>query len=434
MSTTEAALAAPAETSESIYNRIFWLSFTANTSLVTANALTFRFAELVSYLGGTEETSGSIVGIGMIGAIMARLLLGQGIDHFGVKKVWPAMSILFVLSCFLFLVVTELTWMIYFARIIFAVGLAGMFTCSMVHIQQQVPAHRRTEVLGILGTSGFIGMVLGTQLGDAIFNTLPEGRTQFLALFSSATALGLFYILSVRLLTRRDNHNRPHQTHAAHRLIFRYWPGNVVFVAIMMGVSFTVISVFLTRFATTLGLSGIGTYFAAFSVFAFFTRVIGRGWSRTIGRHRLILMGLGGQCLGFVLFPFVTTGWHLIFPAIACGFGHALLFPSVVSLGTEVFPRPFRGSGTTIILGFTEVGAMLSARPLGWLIDNVSFDAMFFSAAGMAALIGLLYALTSTRRHDTDLAYSEDKVVLSEDKTADEEAEAVPFPQLGRNA
>jgi hypothetical protein len=37
-----------AETSEqSIYNRTFWLAFLANTALVFANALTFRFAQLV---------------------------------------------------------------------------------------------------------------------------------------------------------------------------------------------------------------------------------------------------------------------------------------------------------------------------------------------------------------------------------------------------
>ena len=65
MSTPE-TLAAPAlRESETIYNRVFWLAYAANVSLVTANALTFRFAELVNYLGGTEEITGAIVSTGM---------------------------------------------------------------------------------------------------------------------------------------------------------------------------------------------------------------------------------------------------------------------------------------------------------------------------------------------------------------------------------
>ena len=41
------------------------------------------------------------------------------------------------------------SWSIYLARIAYFVGLTGMFACSMTHIQNQVPAHRRTEVIGI---------------------------------------------------------------------------------------------------------------------------------------------------------------------------------------------------------------------------------------------------------------------------------------------
>jgi predicted MFS family arabinose efflux permease len=129
---------------------------------------------------------------------------------------------------------------------------------------------------------------------------------------------------------------------------------------------------------------------------------------------------------------------------MACGFGHAVLFPSVVSLGTEVFPREYRGSGTTIILGFTEVGAMISARPLGWVIDRYGFSAMFNTAAGCAVAVILLYALTSARRHDNDLTHTrrpsdeDEPGELAETgekrDTGDEESIAVPFPQLGRNA
>ncbi len=51
----------------SIYNRVFWMAYAANVSLVMANALTFRFAEFVSWLGGSEQTAGTIVSVGIFG-------------------------------------------------------------------------------------------------------------------------------------------------------------------------------------------------------------------------------------------------------------------------------------------------------------------------------------------------------------------------------
>jgi len=246
-------------------------------------------------------------------------------------------------------------------------------------------------------------MICGSQLGDLIFQAAPEGRTRFLLLFGGAALLGTYYLASVLFLTRRDVHERPLETPAAHHLILRYWPGYVALVAIMLGFGITVITVFLTRFATQLGLSGIRTFFAAYSISALMFRVPATRWSRTIGRHRMILLGLAGNGIGHALLPFVTLERHFLIPAVACGFGHALLFPAVLSLGAGRFPRHYRGSGTTIVLGFTEVGAMISAPLFGWIIDNFDFATMFYSASGCTFSVALLYALTAARQPDYDI-------------------------------
>ena len=416
--TTDIAFSAHPATDQSIYNRRFWLAFAANFALVTANALTFRFAEFVAFLGGSEAVAGAIVSVGMIGALIGRLAIGQTIDRYGTRLVWPIGSMFFVVACLMFLCGTQLSWVLYVARVAFAIGLAAMITCSIVHIQNQVPAFRRTEVIGSLGSSGFIGMIAGTQMGDVIFHTIPEGRQRFVVLFGLAMTLGLFYIVAVTMLTFRQGHERPQHTPGAHRLIFRYWPGNVVLAAMMMGMAFTVISVFLTRFATHRGMGGIGMFFASFCVSAFAFRIVGRRWSRTIGRHRLILLGLAGQVTGMATLPLVTQSWHFAFPAIGYAFGHALLFPSVVSLGAGAFPIEYRGSGTTIVLGFTEVGAMLSAEPLGWIIVKFGFTPMFLTVAGLGVVVAIVYWITDAHKHDDEIV-RDDAESETRESTAD---------------
>jgi len=391
-----------------VYSAAFWIAYAANTAVVTGNALTFRFAELVDFLGGRERVAGAIIGIATAAALLSRLFLGQALDRYGVRRLWVLSSLLFVAGGALLTVADSLSGLLIAARSLFAVGLAGMFTCSTVHIQSLVPSHRRTEVIGSLGSSGFVGMILGAILGDLIFHRL-DGRLRFIVLFGAATLLGALYVALVLIATRGDRHDAPAKTPAIHKLALRYWPGNVILVALVMGTMLAVTTVFLTRFATQRGLSGLGPFFAAYAGSAFTFRLVTRGWSRTVGRHRMILLGLAGHAVAMLLLPFVTNEWLFAVPALFGGFGHALLFPAVVSLGSEAFPVQYRGTGTTLVMGFFDVGTFASAPILGGIIDafdGSGFTPMFLFAAAVATCVAVIYSLTTARTPDSDLTAS----------------------------
>lgn len=385
-----------------VYNRRFWLSYAANFALVTANSLMFRFAELVAYLGGNERAVGAIVGTGLFGVLVVRLLFGQTIDRYGTRTIWTASSLLFISGCALLALCHHVSIALYVARTIYSVGVAGMFTCSVVHIQNMVPLHRRTEAIGALGTSGFLGTMAGANLGDWIFAIYPQGQARYIALFGAAAAFGVFYLAVVLFLTRRDLHVPSQGSPAAFKLLMHYWPGAVVLVAVTLGMGLSLTTVFLTRFATDLKIPGIRTFFTTYSLVALVFRVPSTRWAKTIGRHKTILLGLAGNIVGHVLLPFVNTEWHFVFPAMACGFGHALLYPAIVSLGSGAFPRQYRGLGTTLVLGFTELGTAISPPILGWIIDRFGFDPMFYTAAIFGLAVSLFYAWGPAREPDFD--------------------------------
>jgi MFS family permease len=404
-----------------IYNRAFWLAYSANLLLVTANSLTFRFAEFVQFLHGTEVVTGQIVRAGLIGSLLVRLVLGQAIDGLGVRRLWIASSLVFISGCSLFVVIDHLGPLLFVARVLFTSGIASMFACSICHIQNQAPPHRRTEVIGSLGTSGFVGMVTGTQLGDLLFRTVSDHHTLFVMLFAMTAVLGAGYLAIVLYLTRRDGLPHPHAGPPAHRVIFRYWPQPVVLVSLLMGVGFTVTTVFLTRYATEQKLGGIGAFFAGYAVSAFVFRWVSRTWSQTIGRHRMLLIGLAAHTTGYLLLTRVTSQWGFVLPSLCTGFGHALLFPCVVSLGAGAFPPEHRGTGTSITLASIDLGTMISAPILGGVIERQGFDAMFYWTAALMLAGVVIYGALKFHVRDNDA------VALVEDETA---GEAVPAAEL----
>jgi MFS family permease len=60
--------------------------------------LLFRYADFIFSVGGEKLQLGLIVGAGMVGSVIFRLIQGAGIDTYGPRKIWLWSCALFVLS------------------------------------------------------------------------------------------------------------------------------------------------------------------------------------------------------------------------------------------------------------------------------------------------------------------------------------------------
>ena len=402
---------------DSIRHPVFIAAWIANLVIVTANVSTFIFADWIAWLAegsatGTynEELTGRVIQYGLIASIVSRLFLGQAIDYFGVRRIWLINSVLCLAGLIVFATLTEASWLLFMARIIFAIGIAGMFTSSMFHIQLCADPKRRTEFIGLLGSSGFLGMILGSQVADALRHIADgQPQTAFRMIFLFAAAMIVIYIGCIAIATRKD---RPTDRSKARPnllvLMTRYWPGTVMLVAISMGAAFSVPSIYLVRFMKSEGYGGISLYWSTYAITAFLLRLKTARLSSHIGRHRLILIGLAIQGMGLWAIVPISTGWQATFSAFLCGFGHALLFPSIVSLGAGAFPVEYRGSGTNLTLGFFDCGIALSAPLLGRLIDLPEFEGegfrpMFAVAGTLPLVVAAIWYWRSRTLEDNEI-------------------------------
>jgi MFS family permease len=378
----------------------FWFSYAANTLMMTAVSLLFVYADFIRLLGGTERQLGRIVGAGMVGSILMRFAQGLGIDRIGARHVWLWSTGGFVACCLLHLAVERVDHPgIYFLRIVFQSCLAGFFGASIAYVSGRAPVARLAEVIGTLGTSGFVGIMLGSSLGHAIVGDVQPTREQINRLFLCSATLATA-ALGCAVVATRGQVRKPRRRKPPHLiwLLRRYNPGLILLMSVATGMGLGLPTVFLRPLLVDRGIAdGMVVFFNLYPPIAFVTRLSMRRVPDRFGIRPMIALGLVSLVIGTLLLVFVRSAWLLVPPAIFIGIAHASLFPSVVAGASGAFPGRYRGLGTTLVLSMFDVGTFVGSPLAGEILARAvrhglpPYTTMFAAMAVLLSLCGAIY-------------------------------------------
>jgi len=275
------------------YDAVFWLTYAANTTLMIAVSLLFRYSDFVEFLHGTEFQLGMIVGVGTIGSLAMRVVQGVGIDRFGPRIVWLLSLAGFIASMGVHLLLRDVNSPgIYAARIMMTTSLAGAFGASLTFISLRVPQERIAEMIGTLGSSGFVGLGLGPSIADLVMPQTGIGMHHLQRMFM-ASAVAAAVSLAFAAMATRGEIRRPVSRRKAPllRVVRRYQPGMLLIVAAAMGLGVSLPGVFLQPFARDYGVDHIRMYFMMYAVTAFTVRIATRRLTERIGVRPMIYTG-----------------------------------------------------------------------------------------------------------------------------------------------
>lgn len=367
-----------------------------------AVSLLFRYSDFVVQAGGQELELGLIVGLGTVGAIAVRVIQGIGIDRIGAHKIWLASLACYGSSIFIHLSIDSVhsPW-VYLARVLMQSGLAGTFGAQLVFISLRVSPLRVTEVIGMHGTSGFLGMATGPFIGDAIFSSEASAHSHVQQMFLTAGCASIAALISAGLAgwigkppARRPASRRPPLL----AVIRRYHPGWLLLMGGVMGMGLSLPGVFVRPYAASLAIDQIRWFFIAYNVIAFSVRVTTRRLPERLGERKMILLGVGCLALSMPSYLVVHDSWQLVIPAFANGLAHAFLFPAVVASAGFHFPSRYRGVATTLILGMFDLGNLIGQPMIGGIITAARqvglppYTTMFLTVACIFATAGVIFA------------------------------------------
>lgn len=384
------------------YDRVFWLAYLGNGLTTMANASMVRYADFVNSVGGEERQLGLIVGFGMIGSIIIRLAQGEAIDRYGSARVWLWSSVLYSIGLILHLTVTTAYGPeIFLIRLLMQASLAGFSGASITFVALRVPVHRMAEMVGALGTSGFMGIMLGPLLGDWLARSGAPRGAVVEQLFLIASTLSLLSTAVTFFVTSDApppvHRRRPHLWH----VVTRYHPLVISITAAAMGAGLSIPMTFLRPFAVEAHIKNVGVFFVVYSLVAFAARVATSTHFSRRGNRVWIIIGLTLMSISFLCYIPVTQTWHLIFPGAIAGVAHALLFPSVMSAGTAAFPRRYLGVATSLILATFDIGVLLGAPIIGAFLreakhhTTAAYPMMFAGTSVVIAAVAILFCCSS---------------------------------------
>ena len=381
----------------------FWFTYAANTSTMVAVSLLYRYGDFVSFLGGDEVDLGWIVAAGMVGSLLMRLAQGSGIDTYGPRRIWLWSSALFVVSCAAHLLVTTAHGpLIYALRVLYQTSVSGFFGASITYISGRAPVARMAEVIGTLGTSGFVGMMIGTQLGDRLLGTLDRPHIE--SMFHALVIIGLAGFVFSWLATRGDGVRLRRRRPPMVMVLRRYHPGAVLLAGAAAGFGLGLPTIFLTRYAAELQIPKLAVFFWIYAPTAFVTRMLIRRLPQRWGVRPMVMCGMGSLGLGILSFLLVKSEWQFAFPAVLIGIAHAFVFPAAVAGGSGAFPLRYRGLGTTLMLAMFDMGNLVGMPAVGEMVHWYGrlglpdYQATFLTSAGAIFLIAATYWWRSGER------------------------------------
>lgn len=372
---------------ERLLTRPFLLCALANFTQSLAFNLYLHLPGYLHDLGAGEVQIGVVIATTSVASIAVRPPLGRAIDRYGRHRLIVGAGVANVAICLLYLTVDSLGPWTYVVRALHGLSEAVLFMGLFTVAADWVPASRRTEGLALYSASSMLPISFGGVLGDAIL-----GRASYDALFiasSCIAALSLLITLPLEEFPRVRHVDDPPRG-IGHALVQRdlapLW-----FMGTVFGLVLTGVFVFVKRFVMETEVATVGTFFTAYTGAAITVRLVGGRLPDRIGPKRVLFPALATLVAGFLCLAAAQTAAEVLAAGVLCGLGHGFIYPVLSSLVVARASESGRGAAISIHTALPDVGGLLGAPLLGWLIEARGFSVMFAAAGGMLAVGSLLF-------------------------------------------
>ena len=340
------------------------------------NALIPTF--VVDELGGTEATSGFVMGSFAISALLTRPFFGRMADRSGARRLLTIGGCLAAVSMLVVLAVPTVAGTVA-SRLVLGGGGAAVMTGATLLSVEIAPASRRSQAASYILIAFHVGLGLGPLAGEAILDSTSYTTVWWIVGITAFAAAAISRLLPHRVRERDD---RP----AAPLIYAAAVPAGIVTLFGVFG--FNGFLQFAPLYGREIGLSDTGLLFTAASLTIVAVRLVFGGVPDRIGPIRA---GTGALLVSFVASVLVglwatPAGAFIGAGLLACGL--SLQSPSFMAIAIEGVDERDRGSAMATYTAFFDVANAVVGPAIGVTVTLSGYRPAFL-ATGVMALIGL---------------------------------------------
>jgi MFS family permease len=346
-------------------------------------------AFLTSLGGGGYK--GLIISLFTITAMISRPFSGKLSDTIGRVPVMVIGPIVCVVCSAVYPFVTTVGGFL-LLRLVHGFSTGFKPTGQTAYLSDVIPADRRGEAMGLLGTTGSIGMAGGPAIGGPIAQAFGLD-----VMFYVSSLLGLISILI--LLGVKETLKEKHSFSVDLLKIENkdlFEPRVIVpcIVMVLGAYAYGAVYTVLPDFGVYVGIENKGLLFTYLTIASLAVRLIGGKASDVWGRKPVLRVALFVIAVGMIIIGTAETRLQLIVGIIIYGCAQGTASPTLMAWATDLSDEHHKGKGVASLYMSMEFGIGVGAFGSGLIFANdVTHFFITFLTASVLSGIGFTYLL-----------------------------------------
>lgn len=350
--------------------------------------------ELSGYLTslGGAEYKGLIISLFTVTAMLSRPFSGKLADRVGRVPVMMVGSVVCLICSLFYPILTTVSGFL-LLRLIHGFSTGFTPTGQTALLSDIIPAERRGEAMGLLGTAGSLGMASGPAIGGLVASAYGLNAMFYLSSFCGLTSI--IIILQVKE-TLKEKHPVNFQLLKIHKRDL--FEPRVILPCIIMvlcsysyGAAFTV----LPDLGDFVGIKNKGVIFTFFTVASLVIRLVGGKASDRFGRKPVLRVSSLMIAVAMLIIAVAESKLIILLGVSLYGLGQGATSPTLLAWATDLSNPEHKGRGIASLYIFMELGIGIGAFASGLIYGNESGNFFLtFLVCSVLAALAFLYLIS----------------------------------------
>jgi MFS family permease len=377
--------------SERVFTTSFWLVCTS--SLFFFASFNMMIPELPAYLTslGGADYKGLIISLFTLTAMVSRPFSGKLSDTIGRIPVMVFGVVVCVVCSLAYPILTSVAGFL-LLRLVHGFSTGFTPTGQVAFLSDIIPAQRRGEAMGLLGTAGTLGMAGGPAIGGLVAYEFGLDALFYCSAFFALVSIVILFSIRETLAAKQRfelSHLKVGTRDFFEPLV---WTPSLVMAltAFAYGTVFTVIP----DFGNWVGIKNKGLLFTYITVSSLLVRLAAGRVSDRVGRRPVLLLSTVLMAAALLVVGLANTKGWLIVGVVLYGLAQGSTSPTLLAWATDLSNPQYKGRGVATLYIFMELGIGLGALGGGWLFANDPQNFLVtFASAGVLSTLAFIYLL-----------------------------------------